>query len=161
MIDITALGSTMLISLVSLVAFIFLWMVRDRRGAAQIALAAGGGGICVEILKRVVQRPRQTTIPPLVHFHGFSFPSGHALTTTATYAMLGAIACSYVQDRRIRRVIRLICAAVIALVAISRIYLGAHYPSDVAGGILIGLAWFLLIRHILAIRKPAPQLSGG
>ena len=147
--DVSSLGSTTVIALFSVTAFTLLWIIgRDRRGAAQIATAAAGAEIWVEVLKRVLEYPRPAVVPHLVEFTGFSYPSGHALVATATYGTLAAIACGYVQQRSGRIAIRLICWTAVGLVAVSRIYLGVHYPSDVLGGVLFGIAWLLVTAYL-------------
>lgn len=140
--DVSSLGSATVIILITVAAFSLLWIIaQDRVGAARIATAAGGAEIWVEVLKRVFEHPRPAIVPYLVEFTGFSYPSGHALAATATYGTLAVIACGHVQHRPGRFAIRLICCAVIGLVAASRIYLGVHYPSDVIAGVLLGTAW--------------------
>jgi undecaprenyl-diphosphatase len=140
--SISFLGSPWAIMLVSTAAFAFLWlMLGDRIGAARIATAAAGAEILVEVIKGLLARPRPTVVPHLVEFTGFSYPSGHALVASATYGTLAAIACAYVQQPYGRIAIQFACWAVAALVATSRVYLGVHYPSDVAGGVVLGVAW--------------------
>lgn len=147
--DLSSLGSATVIILVSVTAFILLWIIaHDRVGAAKIATAAAGAEIWVEVVKRVLQHPRPAIVPHLVQFTGFSYPSGHALVATATYGTLAAVACAYVGQRRGRVVIRLVCWTVAGLVAISRVYLGVHYPSDVLGGVLLGTAWFYVTAYL-------------
>jgi undecaprenyl-diphosphatase len=144
MVDITSLGSMTIVFLISIAAFALLWIVQDRRGAVRIAVAAGGSEISIEVLKRIFGRPRPAVVPYLAQFTGWSFPSGHALMATAMYATLAVVICAHMRDRRGRMVIRLMCVAIVILVSISRMYLGVHYPSDVAAGILLGLLWFYL-----------------
>ena len=123
MTDITSLGSMTLISLITATAFALLWVIaNDRNGAARIVTAAAGAEFLVEIT-------------------GFSLPSGHAMVSAATYGTLSAIACGYVQKQKARRTIQIVCWTVAVLIAISRVYLGVHYPSDVVAGFLVGIAW--------------------
>jgi undecaprenyl-diphosphatase len=141
-IDITSLGSFTVISLISAAAFTMLWLVaEDRRGAATIVTAAAGAEVLVEAIKRLLQYPRPAIVPYLVEFTGFSYPSGHALVATATYSALAMVICGYLERRRDRIAVRAICWIVIAKVAVSRVYLGVHYPTDVLGGVLLGIAW--------------------
>ena len=142
MTDITSLGSMTLISLITATAFALLWVIaNDRNGAARIVTAAAGAEFLVEIFKRIVARPRPEILPHLVEITGFSLPSGHAMVSAATYGTLSAIACGYVQKQKARRTIQIVCWTVAVLIAISRVYLGVHYPSDVVAGFLVGIAW--------------------
>ena len=143
-IDVSALGSTTVAILVALVAFGILWMSRNRIGAARIVTATGGAVIWIEVTKRVFGRPRPTVVPYLVEFTGLSFPSGHALMATATYVTLAALTCSYLLQRSRRIGIWITGWTIVGLVAISRVYLGVHYPTDVVGGVLLGSLWFYL-----------------
>jgi undecaprenyl-diphosphatase len=147
MADITSLGSPTVIILISVAAFSLLWIAQNRRGAARVVTAVAGAEIWLEIIKRVFERPRPTLVPYMVEFTGFSFPSGHALVATAVYGTLAAVACSYLQQRRARIAIRLICWTIVAIVSVSRIYLGIHYPTDVTGGVLLGMAWLYLTAY--------------
>jgi len=146
--DVSSFGSSTVIAVISMFAFIVLWNIRNRPGAIRLAIAAGGAEIWLEIIKRVVRRPRPTIVPHLADVSGFSFPSGHALIATATYATIAAIVCTMLRARGGRLAICLLCAAVIALVGISRVYLGVHYPSDVAAGMLLGFLWFHCSRYV-------------
>lgn len=149
MADLSSLGSTTVVVLISVTAFSLLWIIaQDRVGAAKIATAAAGAEMWVEIIKRLLERPRPTTIPYLVEFTGSSYPSGHALVAAATYGMLAAVACRHVQQDRGRVAIRLICWMIAGLVAISRVYLGVHYPSDVVGGVLLGIVWLYFTAYL-------------
>jgi len=159
--DLTSLGSMTVAALVSVTAFTLLWIIpRDRVGATRMVTAFAGAQIWVEVLKRILQRPRPTIIPHLVESAGFSFPSGHALVATVTYGTLAAIACRYVRQPPARLAIRLICWTIAGLVAISRVYLGVHYPSDVLGGVLLGIAWLLITSKYSKVAQP-PQDTAG
>lgn len=147
--DVSSLGSTTIVLLVTVTAFALLWIIaRDRAGAARIATAAAGAEIWVEVIKRILQHPRPAIIPHLVESAGFSFPSGHAFMATATYGTLAAVACGHVRQRAARLVIRLVCWTIAGLVAISRVYLGVHYPTDVLGGALLGIAWLYITARL-------------
>jgi undecaprenyl-diphosphatase len=153
MMDVSALGSPTIIALITVAAFTVLWIRRDRGSATRIAAAAGGAEIWLEIIKRVIQRPRPMIVSWLTEFSGFSFPSGHTLVATATYCTLASIARTYARTRAERIAIRSICCSIVAMVAISRVYLGVHYPSDIAGGILLGIGWFYFIRYLWRIAQ--------
>ena len=146
-------GSPIGIILISVTAFMALWwLANDRVGAAKIATAALGAALWVEAIKRLFERPRPTIGPHLAQFTGFSYPSGHALAATATFGMLALIAHCYVRQRHGRIAIHFVCWALAGLVAISRVYLGVHYPSDVIGGVLLGSAWVYLTAYFWSNR---------
>jgi undecaprenyl-diphosphatase len=154
--DITSLGSFTVISMVSAAAFTLFWVIaHDRAGAARIVTAAAGAEVLVEVIKRLLQHPRPAIVPHLVEFTGFSYPSGHALVATAAYGALAMVICGYLQQRRARIAVHAICSVVIGLVAISRVYLGVHYPTDVLGGVLLGVAWVHFTSYLWRGRRIA------
>ena len=153
MMDVGSFGSPVVIFLIAAFAFTVLWTTNNRIGAVRVA-AAWTAEIWLEILKRVIARPRPAVVPYLVSFSGFSFPSGHAMTAAALYATIAAVISStYVQDRNARVAIWLICIVIIATVAASRVYLGVHYPTDVVGGLIFGIAWSLLCGRLWPARS--------
>jgi undecaprenyl-diphosphatase len=146
--DITALGSLTINILVSSVAFTVLWMIaRDHASAIRMVTSTMGAEILVEIIKRIMRLPRPLVVPHLVQSTGFSYPSGHVFVATAAYGTLAAIACRYVKRPEGRLAIRVFCCIIVVLVALSRMYLGVHFPSDVLGGLLFGIAWLLVTSY--------------
>jgi undecaprenyl-diphosphatase len=97
-----------------------------------------------KLLKYAFHRPRPFFTDPIISLDSYSFPSGHTMAATVLYGVLAAYFVANTRDWR-RRVL-VICGAgfLILLVAFSRMYLGAHYLSDVLGAIAEGLAWLAL-----------------
>jgi undecaprenyl-diphosphatase len=90
------------------------------------------------IAKQVIERPRPTI--PVNDFlipadSEFSYPSGHALIVSAA----AAVALAVFRDSTKKLTLSLIFAVEAALVCVSRVYVGGHYPLDVVGGILLGV----------------------
>jgi undecaprenyl-diphosphatase len=128
-----------LIALIALCA----WGLRERRvGPGAVALLPIGAW--VELMKWLVGRPRPDFAGRLVEETGFSFPSGHA-AVIATLCLLAIATGRRFLEHGPGRVVResLLVAFAVA-VGLSRIYLGAHYFSDVLAGWLLGAAWFCL-----------------
>ena len=125
-------------------------LARRPRLALIVAVTLIASTLFTDIVKDYVARPR----PPgaiLVATAGFSFPSGHALNSTATYGLLAVV----IWRTGLPQALRL--AAVVAgvtlpiLVGLSRIALDVHYPSDVLGGWLAGVAFVALAATLIAI----------
>ncbi len=140
-VDLTALGSTVVLTIFSIASAILLWMKRDRLGSLQLLVGSMGAGVFTKMLKTFFERKRPGIVPHLVDVHGFSYPSGHSLSATAIYLAAALVACRYFRSRSERTVLFLICGILISAIGFSRIYLGVHYPSDVVAGISFGAAW--------------------
>ena len=110
---------------------------RHWRGAAALALSVLATQAVVQALKLWVARPRPEGNGALADPSGFSFPSAHSASAMALYLMLALIAAGLLR-RHLRTAAYVAAGAVVILVGISRVYLGAHYPTDVVAGWLIG-----------------------
>jgi membrane-associated phospholipid phosphatase len=101
-------------------------------------VAVLGAEVLQHAIKALIQRPRPL-VPRLEHVTGSSFPSGHATESTAV-----ALALVLLLGRRPRRervAAALAATLLVAAIAASRVYLGVHYPTDVAAGIILGAGW--------------------
>jgi len=150
-IDVTALGSTALVILLSGVALLVLLVMRDRRGALQLLLASSGAGFMTFITKNMIERVRPADVSQLIVVSGFSYPSGHSVSASAIYLTIAIIGCRYVQLARTRATLVLAAFAVSVLVAASRVYLGVHYATDVLSGLSLGVAWALLLTGLFTL----------
>lgn len=95
------------------------------------------GTILNSVVKTIVQRPRPT-FEPLMHYGGFSFPSGHSSGSMLVLGCVMVLISSFVSRRWLRQSLHGILAILILLVGYSRIYVGVHYPSDVLAGYCLG-----------------------
>jgi undecaprenyl-diphosphatase len=125
-------------------------------------LAATLGGKVVEfVLKDTVHRTRPQYAAAYLNGRSYSFPSGHTMGSTICYLFIAYIIARRSSAAMTGRIAFAVAALIIVAVAFSRLYLGVHYPSDVAGGFAAGLAWLSLcgvtrslVRH-LRTRAPA------
>jgi undecaprenyl-diphosphatase len=143
-IEITALGSVpVLLAIIFVVAG---WMaLAGRRSMIGLVLASSVGAMLLNAtLKRAFSRPRPTVVAQLAMVDSTSFPSGHAMIAAAVYLTLGALLARTTTRRRLRLYYLGVALAMSGLVALSRVYLGVHYPSDVLAGLAAGALWALL-----------------
>jgi len=143
---VTWLGSRWILApLIAVVGGFFVFSHRDWRPGTRLAAALVGGFGLHLLVRHFVQRPRPPAHLWIGAYTGSSFPSLHATLTMAVYGMLSAILCSNQSQRR-RTVIWSLAVLVTLVVGASRVYLGAHWPTDVFGGYTLGAAWlsFLL-----------------
>ncbi|WP_455136555.1 phosphatase PAP2 family protein [Thermophilibacter sp.] len=102
-----------------------------------------------QVLKFIVQRPRPDGFR-LVAESGYSFPSGHSMVSMAFFGLLIWMIWRYHRRDVMRVVWCVVFGLVIVLVGVSRIYLGAHYASDVIAGFCVSLAWLAFYTRVVA-----------
>lgn len=140
--NVTALGSGLVVGLVIVLASAYLWGSRHRYSAVLLWVALGGSWILSSILKAFFDRPRpQLFAWRTPHAFQASFPSGHSITAMVGYATLAYLVARLLPQRALRWLTVGTAALIVAMVGWSRMYLGVHWPSDVLGGYATGLAW--------------------
>ena len=144
-VDVTALGSITLVVLFSAFTLLVLLVLRDRLGALQLLAASVGAGILTLVTKNIIERIRPEEAQQLIVVSGFSYPSGHSVSTSALYLTIAIIAGRYVRHSGARAAMFLAVSALLIMVGASRVYLGVHYATDVVSGISLGATWALLL----------------
>jgi len=150
-VDVTALGSITLVVLFSAFTLVVLLVLRDRMGALQLLAASAGAGILTLVTKNFIERIRPEEVQPLIVVSGFSYPSGHSVSTSALYLTIAIIAGRHVEHSGARAAIFLAVSAVLIMVGASRVYLGVHYAPDVLSGISLGTAWALVLAGVFTL----------
>lgn len=117
-----------------------------RRAAALLVIAALGGEAWDQGLKLFFRRARPEPFFGIPQPNTYSFPSGHSMASFCFYGAVAMIAIAQVRSGARRWAIGVGVAALALMVGFSRIYLGVHYPTDVIGGYLAGVAWLSVIR---------------
>ena len=139
--DITSLGSHMVLSLLVVTIAGFL-LVRGRRVAALLLVCSAAGAMLLSgALKALFARARPDVVEQLVGVYSSSFPSGHALLSAAIYLMLGALLAREFPGAAPRRYVMTTALLLTLLIGASRVYLGVHWPSDVLAGWFVGALW--------------------
>ncbi|MBI4213435.1 MAG: phosphatase PAP2 family protein [Chloroflexi bacterium] len=165
----SGLGATVILAVVVVVAGAILWRRGDRVSAALAVVAVAGTYGLQVVTKAAVARPRPTWVDPAtlgsdpLHIVGWdpasgAFPSGHVLQSVVVYGYLAAVVPARYRPSAMRW-----AAILVAAIGMSRVIVGAHWPTDVLGSWLMGglvLAVLLVIRGRLRPSVAAPT-SGG
>jgi membrane-associated phospholipid phosphatase len=114
--------------------------------------------LLVHTIKFVVGRPRPSPDVIKVYEHpgACSFPSGHVASYMALYGFLFYLIHSLMRPSPLRSILLVVCGVMMGLVGVSRVYLGAHWASDVLGGYCLGFFWLALTINVYRRRKDAP-----
>jgi undecaprenyl-diphosphatase len=139
-------------SVATLITLFLAW--KKRCYAALATLLVVQGGMLLNLLaKQTFHRARPSFENPLVILTTYSFPSGHVVASTVFYGVIAALLISQTHSRSRVAFILLIATAMIVLVAFSRLYLGAHYLSDVMAALLEAIAWLVLCLTAIQIYR--------
>jgi membrane-associated phospholipid phosphatase len=138
------------LKLLGVAALLAMWRIwrRDLRSVNLLAVVPVGMLLNVG-LKNLIQRPRPTLEEPLVQLSTYSFPSGHAVASTVFYGALCALVFIHARSPAPRWLAALAGVAMVLLVGFSRVYLGAHYLSDVVAGVAVGTLCLLLFLRLV------------
>ena len=142
--DVTALGGQTVLTLLVGSVLGYLVIARRRHAAVFILVATVGGALLSTALKGLYSRPRPDVVPHLAYVNSYSFPSGHAMLSAVVYLTLGALLARLVEGRWTKLYFVGVAVLLTVLVGSSRVYLGVHFPTDVAAGWAAGVAWAVL-----------------
>jgi membrane-associated phospholipid phosphatase len=135
-------------------------MFAIERRAGWLMLIGSISSLLDNIIKGVIERHRPP--PDLVHVlvpaSGFSYPSGHAVFFTWLSFMLAAAVAPRVRPA-LRPLLWAAAVVVIALTCLARVWAGDHWPSDVAGGVMLGAGWSAFVLWLPERWLPSPTLN--
>ncbi|HEX7259816.1 MAG TPA: phosphatase PAP2 family protein [Candidatus Saccharimonadia bacterium] len=145
-------GAIFITALVSVTAAGLLWQ-RRRQAATLLVVTIGGAGMLNIMLKLLFQRDRPTLWEALAIEHTYSFPSGHAMASSAL-----AFALIILVWHTKWRLVALLCGAFyITIIGLTRMYLGVHFPSDIIAGWIVSLGWtYLVYRAVYGLKPHKP-----
>lgn len=157
---VTWLGSSVVLIPLLVVATVLLVRAHRRNDTVCLWLAFAGAVALYDTAKAVIGRARPPAGDRLVHVISSAYPSGHTTQSIATWGML-AVVLAVGRSRRTRLMIIVAAAVLVLFIGVSRVYLGAHWLTDVLGGYALGGAWLALVlalrlRHRATVRRREP-----
>jgi membrane-associated phospholipid phosphatase len=144
-------------------------LLRGKRAASLFVVVTGAGGALLNLgLKAIFERVRPPAVDAIAAAQGYSFPSGHAMGSLIVLGSLGYLALRLPLRWRVKSALLAALATVVLLVGLSRVYLGVHWISDIAGGWCAGAVWlatatvaFEMHLRIRQLRRGAPGDETG
>lgn len=139
--DITSLGGTTLITLITTTTVLFLFLSGKRGKAVFLALTVAGGSLLSNTLKRVFDLSRPDIFPHGTDVSSMTFPSGHTFTGAVTYLTLAFL----IYQLEIKLPLKIFVFGIAVFISFwiggSRLYLGVHWPSDVIASWILAIGW--------------------
>lgn len=137
----TLVGTPVGLAILCIVVAILLAVERRYRWVAYLAVTTGAGALLNLALKTYFARERPDLSVALRSAHGYSFPSGHAMGAAVVFGALAYLGIRRFESWRARSATLAITATATIAIALSRIYLGVHWVSDIVAGISAGTLW--------------------
>ena len=137
----TIIGGPVSLAVIVAIVLAVLLFKRRFRWAGYVLVTCAGGAVLNLELKRYFARARPDVAEMLRLAHGYSFPSGHAMGSTVTFGALAYIAFRIARTWKWKAGALAFAITMVVSVALSRVYLGAHWISDVGAGVAAGLIW--------------------
>jgi undecaprenyl-diphosphatase len=141
MTEVTPLGTGVVVLTVVGITTAFLWHTEHKHSARLLLAATAGNILLNNVLKLFFDRERPSVFEWGTHAASSSFPSGHAMSATVVYGTVAYLLARLQKHLWARAITLSFAVILVTLICLTRLYLGVHYPSDVLGGIIVGLAW--------------------
>lgn len=138
-----------------LIIAVVLWVKHYRISAIWALGTIFGGDVFGEIFKHIVKRVR-----PAQHMaadDGYSFPSGHTLGIFLVVAILFLVVIPLIQKASVRTILQILLIFAVFFLAVSRVYLYAHWPFDTVGAMLLAYAWLQVAEWLYVALAPRLQ----
>jgi membrane-associated phospholipid phosphatase len=154
------MAKTMTVVGVAAIAIVVLriWLRRWHESIV-LAIALAGEVLIFLTVAAIVQRPR----PPVFRLDmappTSSFPSGHTAAAVVVYGFLAFVVWRYMANRYVATIACVLLIAIPLAVGLSRLYRGAHYPTDVVGGALLGVVWLTFVVRTLMPSEPREPVA--
>ncbi len=137
-ITVTYMGNWQFMVLIGICLLVF---SKTRKTAGiPFAVTSLTSTLIYKLIKSTFQRPRPDLMYRIIEQGGFSFPSGHSMNCMVCYGILIYLIRRNVKDKKAANLLTGICAGLIVLIGISRVYVGVHFPTDIIGGWSLGIS---------------------
>lgn len=143
--DLTSLGGIAVLGLFAVIVVLFLILQRKRLSALLLVLGLAGGVALSEGLKAFFGRDRPPAAWQAVETINASFPSGHALLSAVFYLSIGVMLTRAFPKRRFKAYVLGVALLLTLIVGLTRVYLAAHWATDVLAGWSVGAAWAMAL----------------
>ncbi len=158
---VSMMGSQVVVVIAAILLIVF---VAQRRWSAALTLilVTAGAQVLNDILKQLFHRARPVPLAGLIEAQQFSFPSGHAMVSAAFYLYLAYLSWRLLRGRW-RGVLAIGLILLVLLIGLARLYLEAHYLTDVVAGYFAGILWtdsIILGNRALSVRRHRPVRPG-
>lgn len=149
---ITFFGSTVFMVIFAIILFIFFILKKKNIISYLTSSCLIISTILNNVIKIIIRRSRPDVIK-LVHETSFSYPSGHTMASVSIYGIIIYLLLKSNLSKTIKYIGTISLSLLIVLIGISRIYLGAHFMSDIIGAILVSTIWLLVFTSIIEDKK--------
>lgn len=139
----TRIGDPEALAVLVVATSVFLALRGRWRWIAYLALTSAIGGLLNLQLKAYFARARPDLAEALRHATGYAFPSGHAFGSAVVFGALAYLAMRTIHRWPRRAAALALCFSLIVAIALSRVYLGVHWITDVGAGVAAGLIWIV------------------
>lgn len=161
--DFTALGGYAVLLTLTLLVYGFLRLEKRRAAGLFIVATIVSGYVVSMVLKETIGRPRPEIVKHLSHadsgIGGPSFPSGHSTMSTVVYVTMALMLSGLSSHKRVKVFLLVAPLAIAFVVGASRVMMGVHYPTDVLGGWMVGLAWAVGAWLLMRLRRRHKSLQ--
>jgi undecaprenyl-diphosphatase len=161
---ITIFGSHIFLIPANIILALIFLLKKHRWYSLRVPVVSLGSFIVMSSLKLLFGRPRPDD-PVYQAAMGFSYPSGHAMSSMTFFGLLIFLVWNRVRDRSVRWVLTIFLSIFILIIGFSRVYLRVHYASDVLAGFAMGVIWLVISLWAMdkieryAGRKVAPTIN--
>ena len=145
---ITELSNTKTILIIAIILTTIVLILKNKKVASLIIINLSIVALMNQGLKIIFQRPRPIGFR-LIEISGYSFPSGHAMVSTAFYGLIIYLSYKLIKNKLIKTILIITNILIITLIGLSRVYLGVHYCSDVIVGTSISLIYLIIFIRII------------